>query len=166
MREGRCADIVDKTSQDARPERLSMQASLSNHAEATRFLDIIFPEQSNHYGTLFGGTALSLMGKAAFIAASRRARRTVVMAASERVDFHAPVKVGQLVELDARIVRTGRSSMTVEVDVIAETLLSGERQLAMTGRFEMVAVDATGRPTPLDEDGPTRASAASSCTKV
>jgi acyl-CoA hydrolase len=121
----------------------------SRHDE-TRFLEMIFPEQSNHYGTLFGGTALRLMGKAAFIAASRRARRAVVMAASDRVDFHVPVKVGQLVELDARVVRTGRSSMTVTVDVIAETLLSGERQLAMTGRFEMVAVDAAGQPTPLD----------------
>jgi len=145
-----------------------MQAALSNHAPAdgTRFLEMIFPEQSNHYGTLFGGTALSLMGKAAFIAASRHARQAVVMAASDRVDFHVPVKVGQLVELDARIVRVGRSSMTVEVDVIAETLLSGERQLAMTGRFEMVAVDAAGHPRPLDAEALTSASALSPITKA
>ena len=129
-----------------------MQAPLLNHAPAqgTRFVEVIFPEQSNHYGTLFGRTALNLRGKAAFIAASRHARRAVVMAASDRIDFHVPVKVGQVVELDARVVRTGRSSLTVEVDMIAETLLSGERQLAMTGRFEMVAVDASGQPTPLD----------------
>ncbi len=98
------------------------------------------PEQSNHYGTLFGGTALSLMGKAAFVAASRRVRRAVVMASSEKVDFHMPVKVGQVVELHAQVVRMGRTSMTVEVEMIAETLLSGQRSLAMRGRFEMVAV--------------------------
>lgn len=131
-----------------------------------RFLEMIFPEQSNHYGTLFGGTALSLMGKAAFIAASRYARQAVVMAASDCVEFHVPVKVGQLVELDARIVRTGRSSMTVEVGVIAETLLSGERQLAMTGRFEMVAVDAAGHPTPLGETAPIAEPAPPSVRKV
>ncbi len=107
---------------------------------------MVFPAQSNHYGTLFGGTALNLMGKAAFIAASRHARRAVVIAASDRVDFLRPIKVGQLVELDARIVRAGRSSMTVK----AETLLSGERQLVMTRRFEMVVVDAAGQPTPFD----------------
>lgn len=145
-----------------------MQAPLLNHAPAqgTRFLEVIFPEQSNHYGTLFGGTALSLMGKAAFIAASRRARRAVVMAASDRIDFHVPVKVGQVVELDARVVRTGRSSLTVEVDMIAETLLSGERQLAMTGRFEMVAVDASGQPTPLDGNLSAPEHATSSVTKA
>lgn len=115
----------------------------------TRFVEMIFPEQSNHYGTLFGGTALSLMGKAAFVAASRRARRAIVMAASDKVDFHFPVKVGQVVELHAGVERIGRCSMTVVVDVVAETLLTGERSLAMRGRFEMVAVDEAGRPVPI-----------------
>lgn len=128
-----------------------MQGVLSNHVPAeTRFLEMVFPEQSNHYGTLFGGTALSLMGKAAFVAASRHARRAVVMAGTERVAFHMPVKVGQVVELHAQVIRTGRTSMTVSVEMIAETLLSGQRTLAMCGRFEMVALDANGRPTIID----------------
>uniref|UniRef100_A0A9E7ZZ15 Acyl-CoA thioesterase n=1 Tax=Bosea sp. NBC_00436 TaxID=2969620 RepID=A0A9E7ZZ15_9HYPH len=50
----------------------------------TRFVEMVFPEQANHYGTLFGGHALSLMGKAAFVAATRRARCAVVMATSEK----------------------------------------------------------------------------------
>jgi len=48
-------------------------------AEPTRFIEMVFPEHANHYGTLFGGHALSLMGKAAFVAATRRARCAVVM---------------------------------------------------------------------------------------
>ena len=40
------------------------------HPDETRFVEMVFPEQANHYGTLFGGNALSLMGKAAFVAAS------------------------------------------------------------------------------------------------
>ncbi len=126
-----------------------MAGALSNLPE-TRFLEMIFPEQSNHYGTLFGGNALALMSKAAFVAASRHARRDVVMASSEKVEFHTPVKVGQLVELEARVVRHGRSSMTVAVEMIAETLLSGKRVLAMCGQFEMVALDDTGRPTAIE----------------
>jgi acyl-CoA hydrolase len=144
------------------PERSNadMQAVLANTAPTeTRFVEMIFPEQSNHYGTLFGGTALSLMGKAAFVAASRRARCAVVMAASDKVDFHFPVKVGQVVELHAAVERVGRSSMTVIVDVVAETLLTGERALAMRGRFEMVAVDEHGHPIPIAVE------AASSSTK-
>jgi acyl-CoA hydrolase len=116
----------------------------------TRFLEMVFPEQSNHYGTLFGGTALSLMSKAAFVAASRQARRAVVMAGSHDVEFHAPVAVGQVVELAAEITRVSESSMSVVVEVVAETLLSGQRALAMRGRFEMVALDATGRPTRIE----------------
>jgi acyl-CoA hydrolase len=115
----------------------------------THFLEVVFPEQSNHYGTLFGGTALSLMGKAAFVAASRRARSAVVMAASEKTEFHRPVQVGQIVELFAEVVRVGASSMTVTVEVVAENLVSGQRTLAMKGRFEMVAVDEHGMPSPI-----------------
>lgn len=115
----------------------------------TRYVEMIFPDQSNHYGTLFGGTGLGLMGKAAFVAASRRARGAVVMARSDRTDFHAPVRVGELLEMTARVVRIGRASMTVEVEAVAEVLLTGERRPAMFGCFEMVVVDADGRPTPI-----------------
>jgi acyl-CoA hydrolase len=123
---------------------------MSDASGDTRFVEMIFPEQANHYGTLFGGTALSLMGKAAFVAASRRARCAVVMAASDKVEFHSPVAVGQLVELAAHVTRVGRTSMTVDVAVIVETLTTGERRPAMRGQFEMVAVDARGGPVPID----------------
>ena len=129
-----------------------MQATLQpaiSAIEPTRFVELVFPEQANHYGTLFGGAALSLMGKAAFVAATRRARRAVVMATSDKVQFHEPVRVGELVELTARVERVGRSSMTVIVEVVAEALVSGDRRVAMRGSFEMVAVDEHGRPTPV-----------------
>jgi acyl-CoA hydrolase len=121
----------------------------SSDTNETRFIEMIFPEQANHYGTLFGGHALSLMGKAAFVAATRRARAPVVMATSEKVEFHVPVRVGELVELTARVERVGRSSMTVTVDAISEGLTSGTRRLAVRGSFEMVAVDAAGKPAPV-----------------
>ena len=70
-------------------------------ASETRLCEKVFPKQANHYGTLFGGTAQSLMGKAAFIAASHHARAAVVMARPEQIAFHHPVSVGQLVELHA-----------------------------------------------------------------
>src|SRR5690606_23283590 len=89
-----------------------------------RMLEIVFPDHTNHLGTLFGGQALAWMDKAAFIAASRFARRTVVTARSEQVDFRLPIRQGQLVETIARVVEVGRTSMQVEVDVVAEDLLS------------------------------------------
>ncbi|MES1176421.1 MAG: acyl-CoA thioesterase [Myxococcales bacterium] len=118
-----------------------------------RMIEMVFPEQTNHLGTLFGGQALAMMDKAAFIAASRYARRAVVTASSERVDFHVPVRQGQLVELLARVVATGNTSLTVEVKLFSEDLLSGERKLCTQGRFVLVAVDESGQKSsvlPLD----------------
>ncbi len=115
-------------------------------AEA-HLVEMVFPGQANHYGTLFGGQALALMDKAAFIAASRFSRCTVVTASSEKCDFHVPVRQGELVEVFARVVSTGRTSMVVEVELYAENLHSGARQLATRGRFVLVALDPDGHPT-------------------
>jgi uncharacterized protein (TIGR00369 family) len=114
-----------------------------------RLIEMVFPQQTNHYGTLFGGEALALMDKAAFVVASRYARRMVVTASSEKTNFHVPVRQGQLVELIARVVATGRTSMTVDVEMHAEDLLTGDRQLATRGQFIMVALDAHQRPAPI-----------------
>lgn len=112
----------------------------------TRLVEMIFPEQANHYGTLFGGNALNLLGKAAFLAASGHARCDVVMAACSDVQFLRPVRLGQALEITARVTRSGRSSMTVMVEGMAQTLASGENHHALRGSFEMVAIDEHGKP--------------------
>jgi acyl-CoA hydrolase len=127
---------------------------LTPQAEPVRFVELIFPDQANHYGTLFGGNALSLMGKAAFVAATRHARCAVVMASSDNVQFENPVKVGEIAELTSWVSRVGRSSMTVDVEVAAENLMSGQRRLAIRGSFEMIAVDDSGRPRNLHLSSP------------
>ena len=115
-----------------------------------RLWEIVFPDHANHLGTLFGGQALAWMDKAAFIAATRYARRTVVTARSEQVDFHVPVRLGQLVELVARVVGTGRSSMQVEVELHTEDAQAGTRELCTRGRFVMIALDDQGQPSSLN----------------
>lgn len=127
---------------------------LASHVEInppneTRFMEMIFPDLANHYGTLFGGNALSLMGKAAFVAAARHARGNVVMATSDKIQFHEPIHVGELIELVARVERIGRSSMTVAVEMIRENTISGQRKSVVRGTFEMVAVNDSGRPVAI-----------------
>jgi acyl-CoA hydrolase len=117
----------------------------------TRIVEMVFPNQANHYGTLFGGDALRLMDMAAFVAASRHARKPVVTASSERIDFHVPVRQGQLAEVVGRVSRAGRTSMTVEVELWAEDLLTGTRELCTKGSFVLVAVDDDGRPVPIQD---------------
>jgi uncharacterized protein (TIGR00369 family) len=111
---------------------------------------LVFPGQVNHLGTLFGGDALRLMDEAAFVAAARWARRTVVTAHSEGVDFSSPVFAGELLSAEARVCRVGRTSLTVEVELYAENLLTGERRLTTRGSFVMVALGVEGRPVPVE----------------
>jgi acyl-CoA hydrolase len=114
-----------------------------------RLLEIVFPDHTNHLGTLFGGQALAWMDKAAFLAASRYARSIVVTARSEQVDFHVPVRKGQMVELVATVISVGRTSMRINVDMFTEDLLTGERELCTKGIFTMIALDANHQPTPV-----------------
>ena len=126
-----------------------MTTSDTKAPQETRIVEMVFPNQTNHYGTLFGGDALRLMDMAAFVTASRHARRPVVTASSERIDFHVPVRQGQLAEVVGRVTRSGRTSLTVEVELWAEDLLTGNRELCTKGSFVLVAVDERGRPVSI-----------------
>jgi len=112
----------------------------------------VFPDQTNHLGTLFGGQALSMMDEACFIASSRFARKTCVTVQVDRIDFSVPVRAGELVEVVARVVAIGRTSLTCEAELFAEDLLTGDRRHATGGRWVFVAVDENGRPTPVIAD--------------
>ncbi|TXH80502.1 MAG: acyl-CoA thioesterase [Rhizobium sp.] len=117
--------------------------------EEVRMVDIVFADQSNSAGKMFGGEALAFMTKAAFVAGSRCSGALSVLASSERIDFQRPVAVGEIVEAVAKVVRIGRASMAVETELWAEDPLSGRRHLTARGTFNMVAVDANHRPVPV-----------------
>jgi acyl-CoA hydrolase len=134
---------------DSMPDSLPNSGSDDFKGYETRMVEMVFPTQTNHYGTLFGGQALSLMDRSAFITATRYSRQAMVTASSERVDFKAPVKQGQLVEAVGRIKSVGKSSITVEVELWAEELLTGVVHLSARGQFVLVAVDQVNRPVPI-----------------
>lgn len=128
---------------------LPPMAAPANPGGVPRLAEMVFPGQTNHYGTLHGGDALRMMGKAAFIAATRHAREVLVMASSDRIDFVAPIKEGDMVELVADVKMTGRSSVRVAVELWSEDLLSGTRAHAATALFTLVAVDEGGASKPI-----------------
>jgi len=126
-----------------------MGAALELPGPEVRMARMVFPDQTNHLGTLFGGQALSMMDEACFVAASRLARKTCVTVQVDRIDFRIPVRAGELVEVVARVVGVGRTSVTCDVELYAEELSTGDRRRATSGRFVFVAVDEAGRPTPV-----------------
>ena len=118
-----------------------------------RSLEVVFPGDTNHMGTLFGGTLMAWMDRAAYFAASRRARGTVVTRKVDELEFRVPIHVGDFVELIATVVSEGRTSMQVTVEVHREDPVHGTRELCTTGHFVMVSVDDAGAPRPLPAAG-------------
>lgn len=107
--------------------------------------DIVLPNQTNAYRTMFGGDAMAFMDKAAAIAALRFCRLPIVTASSEHIDFRQPIYEGEIIEAQARVVYTGHSSLVVRVHVYGENPLEGDRRLCTTGYFNMVAISADRR---------------------
>lgn len=133
---------------------------------ATTITRLVFPDQTNHHGTFFGGEALSMMASSAAICATRRARNPVVLANSGSIEFIAPVPGGSIVEANAQIEAVGRTSITVDTTLDAEQLLTGLRQRSSSGRFVFVAVDGQGTPTPVLAEAASRDTPASDSTRT
>ncbi|MCC3157813.1 acyl-CoA thioesterase [Hymenobacter sp. 15J16-1T3B] len=110
-------------------------------AAETRLFKAVFPNTTNHYDTLFGGTAMQLMDEVAFIAATRFSRKRMVTVSSDRINFRMPIPAGTIVELIGRISRIGTKSLDVTVDIHIEEMYSDVRLDAVSGTFTFVAID-------------------------
>lgn len=117
----------------------------------TRVTKLVFPQDTNPIGTLYGGTALHWMDEVAFLTATRYARRQVVTVSMDRVDFKVAIPEGAIVELVGEVVRVGRTSMTIEVRILQEDTAASTQELAIEGTLVMVAVDDQMRPVALDD---------------
>ncbi|MBB6447341.1 acyl-CoA thioesterase [Bacillus benzoevorans] len=110
---------------------------------------LVSPPDTNVNGTMFGGKLMAYIDDIAAIAAMRHARRTVVTASNDSVDFLHPIFQGNSVCLEAFVTYTGTSSMEVFVRVISENMLSGERNVCAISFLTFVALDENGKPTPV-----------------
>ena len=110
---------------------------------------VAMPANTNPSGDIFGGWIMSLMDLAAGMSAGRHAGARVVTAAASNLSFLAPVKVGDIVCCYAELLRTGRTSMTLGVEVWVLRRLEGQRSKVTHAEFTMVAMDEEGRPKPL-----------------
>lgn len=123
----------------------------------TLMTQLIFPSDTNHYDTMFGGRLVEYMDKAAAIAAMRHARTRSVTASMDSIDFLAPIMVGEVIEVKAFVTWTHRSSMEIYVMVTSENLFSGEKQNNVQAFFTFVALNEDGRPTAVAEIEPATA---------
>lgn len=115
----------------------------------TSVVKAIFPNTTNHYDTLFGGTALQWMDEVAFITATRYSRMKMVTVSSDKIDFNQPIPAGTIVELKGKVVEVGRTSLKVKVDIFVEEMYNDKREMAISGTFTFVAIDENKKPVPI-----------------
>jgi acyl-CoA thioesterase YciA len=111
---------------------------------------IMLPKDTNAHGTIFGGVILSYIDQAAAVGAKQHGASFIVTVAMREVVFHQPVYVGDLVSFYTRLIRIGRSSITVGVEVFSESGEGqGQRVKVTEAEVTFVNLDKDRRPVPI-----------------
>jgi len=108
---------------------------------------LMHPEHANMLGHVHGGWIMKLVDEAGALACMRHAQRKVVTVAIDSMTFRQPIRIGDLIILNAEVTYTGRTSMEVEVQVLAENPVTGEQSQTNTAYLVYVALDDDGKPT-------------------
>lgn len=108
---------------------------------------IMLPADTNPAGNVHGGTIMKLIDNAAYVVASRHTGMNAVTASIDRLDFHCPVFLGNLLTLKSSMNRAGRTSMEIGVRVEAEDLKTGEVRHTASAYLTFVALNEEGKPT-------------------
>ena len=126
---------------------------------ATEMVQVVLPNDANPLGFILGGTVMHLIDIAGAIACHRHTRSLLVTAAVDGLQFLHPIKVGDLIILNARVTCTFSTSLEAQVDVYSEEILTGKRRLTSRAYLTFVAISQDGgrRPVPpllveTDED--------------
>ena len=104
-------------------------------------------EHANLLGNVHGGSIMKLADEAGALACMRHAQKKVVTVAIDSMTFRQPIRIGDLIILNAEVSYTGRTSMEAEVQVLAENPITGERTHTNTAYLVYVALDDSGRPS-------------------
>ena len=104
------------------------------------------PEHANHRGDVHGGWIMKLVDEAGALAAMRHAQCRVVTVAIDQMYFHEPIRIGDLVILNAEVSFVGNTSLETRVEVIAENPVTGEQTQTNSAYTVYVALDENGMP--------------------
>jgi acyl-CoA thioesterase YciA len=114
---------------------------------------VTMPRETNPYGTIFGGIILSYIDQAGFVEARRHGDLDWVTAAVDKVEFHAPVYVGDIVTFITHTTRFGRTSLDVQVEVQAERFTTHEVVSVTSAKVTLVGM-RDGKPYPFRDATP------------
>ncbi len=122
-------------------------ASKPIRASRVTLSQLMHPEHANLLGNVHGGWIMKLVDEAGALACMRHAQKKVVTVAIDSMTFRQPIRIGDLIILNAEVTYTGRTSMEAEVQVLAENPVTGEQIHTNNAYLVYVALDDEGRPT-------------------
>ena len=119
----------------------------TSRASRITLAQLMQPSQANNLGNVHGGWIMKLVDEAGALACMKHAQTRVVTVAVDSMVFREPIKLGDLVTLNAEVTYTGRTSMEAEVQVTAKNPITGERTHTNTAYLVYVALDENEKPT-------------------
>ncbi len=122
-----------------------MSSSKTVQESMVTIAHVMQPQDANVAGNVHGGVIMKLIDTTAGVVATRHARRNVVTASIDRLDFHTPAFIGDLITFKASLNMVGRSSMEIGVRVDSENLLTGGSSHIASAYLTFVALDKNGR---------------------
>jgi acyl-CoA hydrolase len=118
-------------------------------ASRTEMIELVLPQDANLLGNILGGRVMHLIDVAGAVAAVRHCHRQVVTASVDHLDFLNPIRLGELIVLEAQVNRAFHTSIEVGVEVFSENYSQEERKHTTTAFLTFVALDESGNPTPV-----------------
>jgi acyl-CoA hydrolase len=115
-------------------------------ASRTEMIELVLPQDANLLGNILGGRVMHLIDIAGAVAAGRHCHRQVVTASVDHLDFLNPIRLGELIVLEAQVNRAFHTSVEVGVEVFSENYRKGERKHTTTAFLTFVALDESGHP--------------------
>lgn len=106
----------------------------------------VFPGDTNHHNTMFGGAVMYLMNEVAFMTATRFSRKSVVTVSSDKISFENPIPAGTIIQINGEVCRIGKTSLDIKVEVIQESMYQDGDNKVIEGTFTLVAVNENNKP--------------------
>lgn len=128
-----------------------MMKSKTAKESLTISTELVLPNDTNVLGNLMGGRLLHWMDVCSAVSAHRHCNRIVVTASVNNVSFNQPIKLGDIVTIEAKVSRAFNSSMEVFMDVWVEHNVTGEKKKCNEAIYTFVAVDQQGAPINVPE---------------
>jgi acyl-CoA hydrolase len=125
----------------------------SKKASESRIImtELVLPNDTNLFGNLMGGRLMYWMDIASALAGSKHCNGPVVTASVDNISFTNPIKLGNVVHIEAKVTRAFNTSMEIHMNVWGEDIMMQKRYKSNEAYYTFVSMDVNGKPKPVPQ---------------